>query len=47
MKQIKLGDLTVKKIVEKDQGVHDPLQFFPAATKEAIDAQRDGPSPIS
>ena len=45
MKQIKLGDLTVKKIVEKDQGVHDPLQFFPAATKEAIDAQREWAEP--
>ena len=45
MKQIKLGDLTIKKIVERDQGVHDPLQFFAGATQAAVDAQREWAAP--
>ncbi len=37
---IQVGDLTIHRIVEQEEPLFDPLEFFPTLTREALDENR-------
>ena len=41
MRPIKVGALTIKKVVEKDQGLYNPFEFFLGASKEGVESQKE------
>ena len=43
---IRVGDLTIHRIVEQEEPLFDPLQFFPGLTREALDENRAWLEPI-
>ena len=34
------GDLTIQRIVEQEEPLFDPLEFFPGLTREALEENR-------